>query len=481
MGLSLAEQYADLPVPLREQWVKSLPPDVLGEVARGEWWWTARPEQIPPTGDWNICLVLAGRGFGKSRMASEWLVQRAIDHPFDRHGFPTEWLVIAQTLSDARNISIEGASGVLRIVERRGINHRYVRHPKPCVILTDTGTKIFFLGADSPDVGRGYNAAGAVLDEVCKWKRAKESWYEGIMPSLRADLVGDYPRTLVTTTPKPIELLREWVGLANGTIKTPGDKATLVRVVRGSTFDNKANLSAFTLDELERRYAGTSIGRQELYGELLDGRDGCLWAFSDIEDHRITRAELDEQVEFSHLTVGVDPTLTDEGDEMGVVVVGRSHDNQMYVLADESIKGSGRPAARHIWQVFYKWGADTVVIEENNAKRWMTDVLTDAYAEARDTDLLFPEKSGPPLKRVDSRVGKQLRAQPVAMRYEQGTVHHVGQFKDLEEEMLNFDPTDSHNSPNRMDALVHACRHLMAGEKRRIRIASASNLWTPVR
>jgi phage terminase large subunit-like protein len=403
-------------------------------------------------------------------MASEWLVQRAIDHPYDRHGFPTEWLVIAQTLSDARNISIEGASGVIRIVERRGIPHRYVRHPKPCVIFTETGTKIFFLGADSPDVGRGYNAAGAVLDEVCKWKRSKESWYEGIMPSLRADLVGDHPRTLVTTTPKPIELLREWVAQTDGSVK----------VVRGSTFDNKANLSQFTLDELERRYAGTSIGRQELYGELLDGRDGCLWAWSDIDDYRITREELDTQVEFSHLTVGVDPTLTDEGDEMGVVVVGRDFKNNMYVLADESIRGSGRPAARHIWQVFYKWGADSVVIEENNAKRWMTDVLTDAYAEARDQDKLFPEKTAPPLKRVDSRVGKQLRAQPVAMRYEQGTVHHVGQFKDLEEEMLNFDPTDSHNSPNRMDALVHACRHLMAGEKRRVRISSTDKLWIPV-
>lgn len=298
------------------------------------------------------------------------------------------------------------------------------------------------------------------------------------MPSLRADLVGDHPRTLVTTTPKPIDLLREWVGMSTGTVKK-GEKTPRVRVVRGSTFDNKANLSAFTLDELERRYAGTLIGRQELFGELLDGRDGCLWKFSDIDNNRVERSFIDTEIDFAHLTVGVDPTLTEEGDEMGVVVVGRDHKNNMYVLADESVKGSGKPAASHIWRVFYKWGADTVVIEDNNAKRWMEDVLTDAFVEARDSDLLFPARTNPPLKTVDSRIGKKLRAEPVAMRYEQGTVHHVGTFTDLEEEMLNFDPTDSHNSPNRMDALVHACRHLMAGEKRRVRITSASNLWIP--
>lgn len=470
MGQSPAERFSYLPVHEQRAWVESLPPDILAEVARREWWWEARPEQIPPEGDWNICLTLAGRGFGKSRMAAEWIVQRAIDYPLDTQGFPTEWLIIAQTLSDARNISIEGSSGVLRIMERRGIPHRYIRHPKPCIIFTETGTKIFFLGADSPDVGRGYNAAGAVLDEICKWKRAKEAWYEGILPSLRADIPGDHPRTLVATTPKPIELLREWVNETNGTVK----------VVRGSTFDNRANLSAFTLEGLERKYAGTSIGRQELYGELLDDRDGCLWTFESIDGQRITRAELDDSVDFAHLAVGVDPTLTEEGDEMGVVVVGRDHRNHMYVLADESIKGAGRPAAQHIWQVFYKWGADTVVIESNNAKRWMQQVLTDAYAEARDSDMLFPAKTSPPLKMVDSRVGKKLRAEPVAMRYEQKTVHHVGEFKDLEKEMLNFDPTDSHNSPNRMDALVHACRHLIAGEKRRVRVSSADKLWIPV-
>lgn len=472
MGLSLAERYArDLTPDEQRRWVSSLSPQLLKEIARQEWWWTARPEQIPPVGDWSLCLILAGRGFGKSKLASEWLVQRIIDHPVDRHGFRTEWLLIAETLSDARTISIEGPSGVLRVLDRREIPYRYIKHPKPQILVGEAKSVIFFEGADGADVGRGYNAAGAVLDEVAKWKKPRESWYEGIMPSLRADLVGDHPRTLVATTPKPIDLLREWVARDDGS----------VTLIRGSTFDNAANLSAYTLAELDRRYAGTLIGRQELYGELLDARDGMLFSFRAIDDHRV---ESVDEVEFTHITVGVDPTLTEEGDLMGVVVVGRGVGDptpHMYVLADESVPLTSREAARHIWRVFWRHGADTVVVEDNLAKRWMTDVLSDAYVELRDQDKLFPAGTTAPLKHVDSRIGKKLRAEPVAMRYEQGLVHHLGTFTQLENEMLNFDPTDSHNSPNRMDAMVHACRHLMAGEKRRIRLVNPESLYIPTR
>lgn len=469
MGLSLAERYAQQLTPTEQKvWVQSLSPQILKEIARSEWWWTARPEQLPPAGDWSLCLILAGRGFGKSKLASEWLVQRIIDHPVDRHGFRTEWLLIAETLSDARTISIEGPSGVLRVLERREIDYKYVKHPKPQIHVGEHKSVIYFEGADGADVGRGYNAAGAVLDEVAKWKKPRESWYEGIMPSLRADLLGDHPRTLVATTPKPIDLLREWVNRDDGS----------VTLIRGSTFDNAANLSSFTLDELDRRYAGTSIGRQELYGELLDSRDGMLFSFRAIDDQRLTTVE---DIEFTHVTVGVDPTLTEEGDLMGVVVVGRDTKNHMYVIADESVPLTSRAAARHIWQVFWRNGADTVVIEDNLAKRWMTDVLNDAYIELRDQDHLFPAGTTAPVKRVDSRIGKKLRAEPVAMRYEQQSVHHVGTFSDLEKEMLNFDPTDSHNSPNRMDAMVHACRHLMAGEKKRFRMVDTTSLYLPTR
>lgn len=470
MALSPAEQMALLPRAEWERWLNQQPNQILEEIARGEWWWVARPEQIPPQGAWAICLILAGRGFGKSRLASEWLVQQVLDHPVDRNGFRTEWLMIAETLSDARTICIEGPSGVLRVLDRRQIPYKYIRHPKPKVEIGEVKSTIFFEGADSPDVGRGYNAAGAVLDEVAKWKKPRESWYEGIMPSLRADLVGDHPRTLVTTTPKPIDLLREWVKRDDGT----------VRLVRGSTYDNRANLSRYTLEEMERRYAGTTLGRQELEGELIDGRDGCLWSWSMIDSNRVTHDQLND-IELAHITVGVDPTQTEEGDEMGVVVVARDGNNHMYVIADESLPLAGKNAADHIWRVFHRYAADTVVYEDNAGKKWMKDVLTDSFDDLRDKDLLFPKGTNAPLKGIDSRMGKSLRAEPVALRYEQDTVHHVGEFRDLEEQMLKFDPTASRKSPDRMDALVHACRHLMKGEKRILRVAAPSNLWIPIR
>src|SRR5687767_6309252 len=259
MSLSLAQRVALLPPDQRREWLMRQNKDILDEIVRGEWWWTARPEQIPPPGDWLVHLVLSGRGWGKSRAGSEWIVDRTIKYPRDRSGAPTERLVIGETLSDARSICIEGPSGILRVLERRGIKYKYVKNPKPKIIIEPEGAVIYFGGADSPDVGRGYNAADAWLDEIAKWQYPKPSWIEGIMPSLRADLVNDHPRAFVTTTPKPIDLLMEWLERKDGSVS----------IVRGSTFDNAANLSSHVLTELKLRYEGTSIGRQELYGEML--------------------------------------------------------------------------------------------------------------------------------------------------------------------------------------------------------------------
>lgn len=469
--MSLRGRFSYLSDAERRTWLEQQSPERLKEMARGEWWWTARPDQQPPPGSWDRMLYLAGRGAGKTRASAEWLIQRALDYPTDISGFPTHWLVIGEKLADVKTINIESPSGFMRVLERRDIPYHYTKHPKPQITLTDSECRIHFQGADSPDVGRGFTAAGAILDEIAKWRYSRESWYEGILPSLRADIPGDHPRTLITTTPKPIVLLREWTEEA----KSPN--ATII-VVRGSTYDNEDNLSSQFLGGLEKHYRGTRLGAQELYGELLDDIEGALFSYSMIERNRVRSTE---GVELAHIVVGVDPTLTEEGDLMGVIIVGRSRSNHMYVLADESIPATGRTAADHIWRVFEKWSADTIAIENNIAKDWLAQVLRDSFNELKEKDLYFQDifSADRALAFIDSRKGKKIRAEPVAMRYEQNTVHHVGAFGELEKEMLDFNPSSSHNSPDRMDALVHACRHLMAGEAHRIRVATAARHRIP--
>jgi len=463
MGLSLQDRVALLPVDQRQAWLAQQPEYIINEILRGEWWWVARPEQIPPDGDWFVCLALAGRGYGKSRSGSEWIVERAIKHPYDSRGTPTEWLVIAETLSDARTICMEGPAGILQVLDRRKIRHRYKMSPRP-MVLFPSGSKIYTEGADDPDVGRGYNSSGAWLDEIGKWKYPRRAWYEGIMPSLRADLMGDHPRAFVTTTPKPIDILQEWVSRDDGT----------VHVIRGSTFDNAANLSSLVIAELRRRYEGTAIGRQELYGEIIEAFDGALFSRLDIEDNRVD--DLPDDIVAT--VVGVDPSLTGEDDEMGIVVVCRDRNKHMYVLADRSIMAVGREAALEAWRVVAEFGADKLICEENLGKRWMHEVFNDAYFELVGQGM-FHTDTRPPFVRVDTKIGKRTRGEPVAMRCEQGRLHMVGRMQKLEDQMVTFVNWGRNESPDRLDALVHACRFLMDGEKKEVRIASPRDVLSP--
>jgi len=458
MGKSLKERVAALPAQDRDEWINNLPEELLPEILRNEWWWTARPEQVPPEGDWLVCLALAGRGFGKSRASSEWITERVLQHPFDRHGVPTEWLVVADTLADARTINAEGPSGILNVLGRRKIDHRYKQSPRPMVLFPD-GAKIYLEGADDPDTGRGYNAAGVVCDEMAKWVKPYETWYEGLLPSLRADLVDDHPRAFVTTTPKPIKLLAEWLGRSDDTI----------HVITGSTFDNASNLSSHALRELKLRYAGTALGEQELYGRLLELTVGGLFKRVDIARNRV-EIRPDDLVS---IVVGADPNLTGEDAMFGIVVVGRSVANDLYVLADCSVEYSGRQAVLAAWRAVSEYAADVLVYEENLGKRYLEEVLRDAYQESIELGL-FPKHTSPPMQRVHAKHGKKTRAEPVAMRNEQGRLHMVGTWAELEDEMVLFDPESTRESPDRMDAMVHASIKLMSGERRRMGAADLS-------
>ncbi len=467
---SLKVRLALLPAADRESWLASVDEQTLLEMSRDEWWYVARPKQLPPPGTWMIYLALAGRGFGKSKAGSEWIVERALGIPYDLSGFPTEHLVIAETLSDAQIVCAEGPAGILRVLERKGlkkgVDYLYVRSPKPRITIIETGVKIFFEGADGSDVGRGYNLSSLWADEIAKWGNPYEAWYEGILPSLRSDLASDHPRAFVTTTPKPIALLKEWLATHDGTVLT----------VRGSTFENILNLSMQVIRQLFKKYEGTSLGRQELFGEMLDKGDGILFTYESIEKHRVAMT-LKESQEMIFKVVGVDPGLTgdEDGDECGIVVVGKKTDDHLYVLDDATARVAGRDAAIHAWKVFIRHSADVLVYENNLGKAWMEQVFKDAYKELQKQGL-FPAHTTAPIRGVFSTVGKKLRAEPVAMRYEQGKVHHIDRFEKLESQMLTFDPLlpgAKHNSPDRLDALVHACRHLMEHEKTAARVISS--------
>jgi phage terminase large subunit-like protein len=461
MALSRKEQLALLPDDVRLELIKSLPAVVVEEMLRDEWWFTARPEQMPPVSDAFIYLFMAGRGSGKSRSGSEWLVEQVRKHPLDRNGVPTEWLAVADTLADARTINAEGPSGLLNVLNRRGIDYRYKQSPRP-MILFPKGAKIYFEGADDPDTGRGYNASGAMLDEIAKWIRPYETWYEGLMPSLRADLVGDHPRAFVTTTPKPINLLLEWV--------TREDSS--VHIITGSTFDNAANLSAPVLAELKRRYDGTSMGEQELYGKLLELTGGGLFKRMDLVRHRVPK--LPEDVTLVSTVVGMDPSLTGDDDMTGIVVVARDTDNHMWVLGDHSVQAAGREACLAVWQTAAQYRADMVVYEENLGKRYLAETMANSFVELVD-DGVFPKHSTPFMKAVHAKHGKKTRAEPVALRCEQGRLHMVGSHDRLEDELVLYDPQSTRESPDRMDAMVHAALHLMAGEKRQLGLSGRTS------
>jgi phage terminase large subunit-like protein len=461
MSLSAAQKLALLPTALRRLWLKDQSRETLEAIEKGAWWWVGRPEQFKPPGDWLIWLIRSGRGWGKTRTGAEDLLDRVFRHPVDAFGQRTEWLVIAETLNDCRTACIEGNSGILSILNRMGLvkgkDFRYWKSPK-LMIEFSSGQIIYFEGADNADVGRGFNLAGLWADELAKWRYTYSAWYEGILPSLRAPLIDDHPRAVVTTTPKPIKLLIEWQHKTDGTVV----------ITTGSIFDNIMNLSKHVVDELKKIYEGTRAGLQELYGHLLEDIEGALWNRTMIENNRIKAADLPE---LKTVVISMDPGATGAGDETGLIAAGRGYNGDDYLLADWTKKIVGHAAARLGWEMFRQYDATWFIVETNMGKKWLIQVVQDAYAEMQKQGLFEP---GPaPIKEVTSLAGKKLRAEPVASRYEQNRWHHVGTFIELEDQCCTWVPEDT-KSPDRIDALVQAGLFLMGRENKLVRIAAPS-------
>lgn len=403
----------------------------LTELLPYHWPSHARPEQLPPAGDWLVWLILAGRGWGKTRTGAEWLKTVALDTPRSR------WAVVAPTFADGRDTCIEGDSGILSVLPKDRI--RTWNRSLGELILAN-GSRIKLFSADEPERLRGPQHHGAWCDEPASWRYGLEAW-DQLQFGLR---LGEHPRTVVTGTPKPVPLVRNLV-------KRPD-----VAVTRGSTFDNAANLAPAMLAELRQRYEGTRLGRQELYAELLEDTPGALWSLAMIDGHRV--ASIDDVPDLIEVVVAVDPAVTsgEDSDETGVIVAGRDAGGHGWVLEDLSGRYSPEAAMRTVVDAYHDLQADAVVVERNNGADYIPALLRATDATVR-------------CETVWASRGKALRAQPVAALYEQGRVHHVGALPTLEDQMVSWTPDDTRAaSPDRLDALVWAFARLLLKPQGRV-------------
>lgn len=405
------------------------------EAQRYDWSLQARPEQLPPEGDWNVWLILAGRGWGKTRTGAEWIKDNALGSP------NTRWAIVAPTFRDARDTCVEGESGLLGIVPQTEVvywNRSFGQ------LRFRNGSQVQCFGATEPDRLRGPQHHGAWCDELASWPYA-ETW-DQLMFGLR---LGVSPRTVVTTTPKPTRLVRGLVERSDGA-DLDGIPETAVEVTRGNTFDNAANLAPAALVELKTRYEGTRLGRQELYAELLTDVEGALWTYDMLEANRVREAP-----ELTRVVVALDPAVTsgEDSDESGIIVAGQGTDGHAYILADRSGRFTPQSTMQRLVHAYTEFAGDRVVIERNNGADYLPAML-------RSVDATIPTKT------VHASRGKQTRAEPIAALYEQGKVHHVGMFPELEEQLTTWTPNDG-KSPDRLDALVWALTELMLERGRR--------------
>lgn len=382
-----------------------------------DWSLWARPSQLPPATDWRVWLILAGRGFGKTRSGAEWVRAQV------EQGRAGRIALVGATAADVRDTMIEGESGLLKVFHDE---HRPRYEPSKRRVTFHNGAIATTYSADEPDRLRGPNHDLAWADEIAAW-RYPEAWAQ-LMFGLR---IGDRPRVVATTTPKPTRLIRDLVERPD------------VAVTRGSTYDNAANLSAEFLNEMRQQYEGTRLGRQELNAEILLDADGALWTRDMLDATRTTTVP-----DLQRVVVAVDPavTATADSDETGIVVAGIDSRGRGYVLEDRSLKASPSEWAASAVTGYHVHKADRVVAEANQGGDMISHTI-------RTVD------PGVPVKLVRASRGKRTRAEPVAALYEQGRVAHVGLFPELEDQLCTWTPDGP--SPDRLDALVWALTELM--------------------
>ena len=382
----------------------------------------ARPEQTSPEGDWSTWLYVAGRGAGKTRTAAEWVADKATSEV-------CRIAIVAPTFPDARDVCIEGDSGLLSVVKRYRVLQNWNRSQGSMRLTNGSQIKIF--SGEEPERLRGPQHHYAWVDELAAITKAREAW-DQLKFGLR---LGSHPQTIVTTTPKPTPLMRELLNRNDGSIV----------ITRGATFDNKANLAPDALRELMARYENTRLGMQELYGVMLEDAEGALWTVKILDDNRV--AALPDDV--VRRVISVDPAVTsnDSSDETGIVIVSRDRKGHGYVEGDYSMRGTPMEWAKKVVDAFDYYECDNIIVEVNQGGELVTQTLRTIRPDL-------------PIKEIRATKGKRLRAEPISSLYEQGRVHHVGNFETLETQMTTWTPDDT-KSPDRLDALVHGLTDLM--------------------
>jgi phage terminase large subunit-like protein len=420
--LSPAQLLASLNEEERMEWLSKLSIEEQA-VLKWKWEFWARPDQLPPSGDhWMTWLILAGRGWGKTRTGAETIRSWVMSGKYGRIA------LVGETTADVRGVMVDGESGLLNIGPK---DERPEYFPSLRQLKWPNGAIATTYNATEPDQLRGPQHDAAWCDEIAKWKYIQETW-DQLQFGLR---LGEHPRQILTTTPRPLPLLKKMLN------------DPYVRVTKGKTLDNKDNLAETFMHQIEQRFGGTRLGRQELDGEILDDMPGALWQRSNIDANRVQEVPQD----LERVIVAVDPsTSNNEGsDENGIIVVGLARDAdgyaRGYVLEDASLKGSPEEWARKAVHMYRKWSADKIVAEKNQGGEMVASVI-----KAVDRTLVP--------KLVHASRGKFIRAEPISALYEQNRVHHVGRHDLLEDQMCTFSVdnirTNGMGSPDRVDALV---------------------------
>lgn len=409
---------ASLPDRERQAELERLSTEVRAQL-RWHWPFWARPNQLAPDGQWSTWLVQAGRGFGKTEAGAQWIRQRVKDGA-------RNIALIAETQKDLEEVMVARLMAISPANEQPSVRYKPVRMTWP------NGAQALGYNGTEPNQLRGPEFDTCWCDEFAKYRYARETWDMLQFTMRRPD-----PRVLVTTTPKPIPVLREIIA----------DESTVI--TRGATLDNASNLDPKFLARMQARYEGTRLGRQELNAELLEDVPGALWTRTMLDDCKIVEAPRLQRV-----VVAVDPSGNsgddDQADDIGIVVAGKGLDGRAYILADWTCDLSPAGWGRRTIEAFDEFKADRIIAEKNFGGAMVESVIKTTRKTA-------------PVTLVTASRGKVQRAEPIAALYEQGRVSHVGAFPPLEDQLCSFtgDGYVGKGSPDRADALVWALTELM--------------------